>query len=30
MTALIDQLKANLTLDRENAASLYDEFINNE
>ena len=30
MTALVDQLKANLALDRENAASLYDEFIHNE
>ena len=30
MSALIDQLKTNLALDRENAASLYDEFIRNE
>ena len=30
MSALIYQLKTNLALDRENAASLYDEFIHNE
>ena len=30
MSALIDQLKTNVALDRENAASLYDEFIHNE
>ena len=30
MSALVDQLKTNLAVDRENAASLYDEFIRNE